>query len=98
MGLEPVVPLRVRLVWNESEEKCRVHVGRFFCGYDSEGLGRALHRFRIARNLGLYRAEIDASGDVKMQWVVGAISALRKADIWQVDFCGRANPLGDEQG
>ncbi len=87
------VPLMVHLKWNAPRRQCRVTVGSIFCGYDSEGLQRALVKASRIRQSGVKKAEIDAGGDVRIGWVVQTLNMLIRAGLKEINFTGSPNPL-----
>lgn len=87
------LPVQILLRWNAPRRQCRVSVGRVFCGYDNEGVARALHKVRQLRNAGMDRAEIEAGGDVQMLWVVQTLNMLIESGLKHIDFTAAANPL-----
>jgi biopolymer transport protein ExbD len=89
-----VLPARVLLRWNPTIGRCKVYVGQVLCNYDEEGLRRALQRVREIKQTGVKDAEIDASGDVPMHWVVQALNMLIVAGMPGIHFTGALDPLG----
>ena len=90
----PELPLKVFLRWNAPRKRCRVTVGRIFCGYDSEGIARARQKVRQITQTGLDKAEIEAGGDVRMNWLVQTLNMLTQAGLKEIQFTGSGNPLG----
>ncbi len=87
------VPVKVLLRWNAPRKQCRITVGRIFCGYDSDGMVKALSKARQIKLTGVKVAEIEAGGDVRMIWVVQALNMLIRAGLTEINFTGAANPL-----
>ncbi|MHC4777731.1 MAG: ExbD/TolR family protein [Planctomycetota bacterium] len=91
------LPVRVVLRWNPSIGRCKFYVGQVLCNYDKQGLGRARTKVRKVLAVGARKAEIDASGDVPMDWVVRTLDMLVEADMPEINFTGAANPLPDNR-
>jgi biopolymer transport protein ExbD len=90
---EQELPIKVLLKWNAPRKQCRITVGRIFCGYDTEGIAKALTKVKQIKSTGVAKAEIEAGGDVRMIWVVQSLNMLIKADLTEINFTGAANPL-----
>jgi len=90
---QPAVPINLKLRWNAPRRQCRVAVGQVFCGYDIQGMDKALRLVRRLKSAGIERAQIDAGGDVHSGWVVSALNMLVKAGLAEIDFTGHPTPL-----
>ncbi len=90
---EQELPIKVLLRWNAPRKQCRVTVGKIFCGYDVEGISKALVKVSQIKKTGVKKAEIEAGGDVRVVWVVQALNMLIKAGLSEINFTGAANPL-----
>ncbi len=90
---EQELPIKVLLRWNAPRKQCRVTVGKIFCGYDIDGINKALGKVKQIKMTGVKKAEIESGGDVRMIWVVQALNMLIKAGLTEINFTGAANPL-----
>ncbi|MHC4600682.1 MAG: prenyltransferase/squalene oxidase repeat-containing protein, partial [Planctomycetota bacterium] len=91
---EMKLPVRIVLRWNPTIKRCKVYVGQVLCNYDERGIERALQKVKQIKQTGVYPAEIDAGGDVPVRWVIEAFRMLVRADMEEINFTGRVNPLG----
>ncbi|MHC4777732.1 MAG: ExbD/TolR family protein [Planctomycetota bacterium] len=94
---EKPLPVRVVLRWNPTIQRCKVYVGQVLCNYDDAGISRARSRVKAIKQTGTDTAEIDASGDVPMHWVVQTLDMLISADLPEINFTGAMNPLMDNK-
>jgi biopolymer transport protein ExbD len=90
---EQALPVRVVLRWNPTIRRCKVYVGQVLCNYDDQGISRALQKVKQIKQTGTDKAEIDAGGDVPMEWVVQALNMLIRADMPEINFTGAMDPM-----